>query len=211
MIIWQEDRGWRVKWMARLASEKSAKAKIRKFLDSLNIGEKFTSEDLQRVAGIQEAARRLRELRQEEGYDVLGYREALNDNLKPNEYIFYGKGAAKPSKAKVSTADAKLLLKGRPYCQLCGRENGDFLPGSNYRKVKLHVHHFLPQAREGAGDIKNLMVLCSYCNEGLQDQTLIESFVKADDLLSQLKPTSRSVKQNVQVKLGEWLVKNPEL
>jgi len=196
--------------MTKLRSRTSAKTKIRAFLDSLNIGEKFTSEDLQRVAGIQEAARRLRELRQEEGYHVLGYKEAINDNLKPNEYILYGKGAARPVKAKVSTADAKLLLSGRPYCQLCGRENADLLPGSNYRKVKLHVHHFLPQAREGGGDIKNLMVLCSYCNEGLQDQTLIESFVKADDLLSQLKPTGRAVKQNVKARLEMWLDQNPD-
>lgn len=194
--------------MARSTSGNSAKAKIRSFLDSLPIGEKFTSERLQEVAGIQEAARRLRELRQEEGYDVVGYKEAFNDNLRPNEYRLMGKGAARPSKAKVSSANSKALLKGKPFCQLCGREKGDFLPGSPYRKVSLHVHHFLPQAREGTGDLENLMVLCSYCNEGLKDQTVIVSFIRSDDLLSQLKDKNRQIKQQVHESLGNWLINN---
>ena len=58
--------------------------KLRKhFLE--NLGEVLDSDTLREIAGISEWARRVRELRNEEGYQVLTHND--RSDLKPGQYI----------------------------------------------------------------------------------------------------------------------------
>ncbi|MEQ9467061.1 MAG: hypothetical protein RLN88_06580 [Ekhidna sp.] len=70
-------------------ASKGARAKLREFFLE-NIGKKLDSNTLREVAGISEWARRVRELRNEEGLDILTHND--RSDLKPGElHLNYSK------------------------------------------------------------------------------------------------------------------------
>lgn len=68
-------------------SEPSAKSKIKAFLRG-NVGVVVDNKQLNDVAGITEWARRVRELRDEEGWPILTHHD--RDDLKPGQYVLVG-------------------------------------------------------------------------------------------------------------------------
>ena len=147
----------------------AARDKIRE-LFLANVGKILTTKRIRKVAAISEYARRIRELRDEEGFQIKSHLD--RSDLKPGEYILetleqrpaFGKG--------ISPQPRNEILERNGYtCQLCGAGPGDIDPYNPTRKVRLHVDHIEPLSQGGTEDKTNLRVLCSACNQGKSNVT----------------------------------------
>jgi hypothetical protein len=148
-----------------------ARAKLRAHFLA-NIGVKLTSAELRVVSGnISEWARRVRELRTEEGYQILTHND-LSD-LKPGEYIL---NSPKPlpafERAISKEARAYVLDRNGFTCQQCGAVAGEPHPYDPTRKTRLQIGHVIDKTQGGSDDPSNLRALCSVCNEGAANLTL---------------------------------------
>lgn len=151
----------------------SVKQRLREFLIA-NVGRVVTSRELQAVAApASEWARRIRELRDEEGWPI----STNNDDLalKPGEYrldhladaaiaVEFKRGLSQRVRAEVLDRDGYT-------CQMCGLGAGDPDPNTG-RKVRLHIGHVVDKSRGGRDDASNLRALCSTCNQGAKNLTL---------------------------------------
>jgi len=140
----------------------SARDRIRAFLRK-NVGKVVTTQQLRRVAGISEYARRIRELRDDEGMAIQSHHDA--PDLKPNEYRL---ACLEPSHIRVShkvdrAQRMRILERNGFMCTLCGLAAGDPDPDDPSRKVRLHIDHEDP---DGPATDENLRVTCNVCNEG---------------------------------------------
>ena len=115
-----------------------------------NLGRVMATEELQRVSGgISEWARRVRELRNEEGFQILTHND--RDDLKPGEYVLDRNGFT---------------------CQMCGAVAGEPHPFDPERKTRLHIGHIIDKSLGGSDEPTNLRAMCSVCNEGATNSTL---------------------------------------
>lgn len=141
-----------------------ARDKIRKFFLE-HIGEVVTTKQIRRIAGISEYARRIRELRDEEGYRIMSHNDRAD--LKPGEYIL-GSPKRNPVIARsISPQLRNEILERNGYtCQVCGAGPGDPDVTNPGRKIRLHIDHIRPISQGGTDTKDNLRVLCSMCNQG---------------------------------------------
>lgn len=152
-------------------SSHGARAKLRAhFLE--NIGKVMGAAELRNVAGgISEWARRVRELRTEEGYQILTHNDL--SELKPGEYVLR---TAKPQPAferAISKETRAYVLDRNGFtCQQCGAVAGELHPYDPTRKTRLHIGHVIDKSMGGSDDASNLRALCSVCNEGARNLTL---------------------------------------
>jgi len=145
--------------------EPGARAKLRDFFER-NLGRVVESYELREAAGgITEWARRVRELRDEEGLQILTHRD--RDNLKPGEYLLETT-KRRPAFARTISQQTRALVLARNgfTCQWCGRAAGDPHPLDATRKVTLHIGHIREISQGGTDEMSNLRTLCSACNEG---------------------------------------------
>jgi hypothetical protein len=148
-----------------------ARAKLRAyFLD--NIGRVIPAEELRLVSGnISEWARRVRELRDEEGYAILSHND--RSDLKPGEYLLE---SAKPQPAferAISKETRAFVLDRNGFtCQMCGAVAGEPHPYDTGRKTRLHIGHIIDKSVGGTDEANNLRAICSICNEGASNITL---------------------------------------
>ena len=149
----------------------SARARLRiHFL--ANIGRIMDSAELRPIAGnISEWARRVRELRTEEGFLILTHNDRAD--LKPGQYLL--------ESAKPQPAFARGIFKeGRAFvldrngftCQMCGAVAGEAHRYDPTRKTRLHIGHVIDKSLGGGDDAGNLKAICSVCNEGAANITL---------------------------------------
>lgn len=136
-----------------------------------NIGRIMNAEELRLVAGnISEWARRVRELRTEEGYPILTHND--RSDLKPGEYLLL---TAKPEPAferAISKETRAFVLDRNGFtCQQCGAVAGEPHPYDPSRKTRLHIGHVIDKSLGGTDDPGNLRALCSICNEGAANLT----------------------------------------
>ncbi len=136
-----------------------------------NIGRIIDSAELRRVAGdIAEWARRIRELRNEEGYRILTNNDLAE--LKPGQYLLR---SAKPEPAferNISKETRAFVLDRNGFtCQMCGAVAGEPHPQDANRKTRLHIGHIIDKSMGGADEPSNLHALCSLCNEGAANIT----------------------------------------
>lgn len=149
---------------------KGARSALRAhFLD--HIGEVQDSEQLRSVAGnISEWARRIRELRTEEGYLILTHHDRAD--LKPGQYLLE---TAKPQPAfarEISKETRAFVLDRNGFtCQMCGAVAGEAHPYDPSRKTRLHIGHVVDKSMGGSDDPSNLKAICSVCNEGASNVT----------------------------------------
>jgi hypothetical protein len=120
----------------------SAKDLIRQFFLA-NLGTVVNSGQIRDASGgITEWARRVRELRDEEGWPILSHNDSAA--LKPGEYLLKETPPPKKdvsfSRAISTKLRAEVLDRNGFTCQMCGLTPGDIDPSTN-RKVRLHLGH----------------------------------------------------------------------
>ena len=147
-----------------------ARAKLRAhFLG--NIGRVMDSNELRKVAGdISEWARRIRELRTEEGYQILTHNDRAD--LKPGEYLLES-DKPQPAFARALSRELRALVLDRNgfTCQMCGAVAGEPHPYDPSRKTRLHIAHVVDKSMGGTDEFSNLRAICSVCNEGAKNLT----------------------------------------
>jgi hypothetical protein len=145
-----------------------ARAKLRTYFLA-NIGNVLDSDTLRKASGdISEWARRVRELRTEEGYQILTHNDRAD--LKPGQYLLE---TAKPQPAFARTVSKEvrgLVLDRNGFtCQMCGAVAGEPHPYDPGRKTRLHIGHVIDKSMGGSDDVANLRAICSVCNEGTKN------------------------------------------
>ena len=118
-----------------------SKAKLRAFFLA-NVGRVVESSELQQTSGnASEWARRIRELRNEEGYEILTNND--RSDLRPGQYLLLD---AKPRPAFArgisKRVRAEVLDRNGFTCQMCGAVAGEPHPADPSRKTRLHIGHY---------------------------------------------------------------------
>jgi len=149
-----------------------SKEKIRRFLLA-NIGRVIESHELQAAAdGAVQYSRRLRELRDEEGWKILSHHDTTD--LKPGQYLLREVPVKMRELAFQRGISAKLraevLDRNGFTCQMCGLTPGEIDPATG-RKVRLHIGHIVNKSHGGKDELSNLRALCSTCNQGAKNVT----------------------------------------
>jgi hypothetical protein len=166
-----------------------------------NIGRVMDSKELRAVAGnTAEWARRIRELRTEEGYQILTHND--RDSLKPGQYLLENPKPQPAFHRAISKETRALVLDRNGFtCQMCGAVAGEPHPYDPTRRTRLHIGHIIDKSKGGSDEPSNLRAICSICNEGAQNTTPIRPDLK--QLLIQIR---RSASSDQLVAL-EWLIK----
>lgn len=183
----------------------SARERIKKFFIS-NVGVVVTAKQLQEVAApVSEWARRVRELRDEDGWAILTNND--DSNLKPGEYMLE-KIPPHTSNIKFQRSisqklRAEVLDRNGFTCQMCGKTPGD-IDEETGRKVRLHIAHIVDKGLGGKDEASNLRTFCSTCNQGAKNVTPEKP--STIWLMSQVRRAGREE----QLALLNWLKKKYE-
>lgn len=151
-----------------------SKKKIERFLEQ-NIGRIIETEEIKQASGgVSEYARRLRELRNDEGWQILTHSDRAD--LKQGQYLVVGRpkhGPAPKFSRPLSRSLRALVLDRNGFtCQMCGVAAGDPNDLNPGRSVRLHIGHIIDKSLGGKDTISNLRALCSNCNQGAKNLTL---------------------------------------
>jgi 5-methylcytosine-specific restriction endonuclease McrA len=162
------------------------------------VGEVLESDALREVAGVSEWARRVRELRNEEGLDILTHND--RSDLKPGQYIL-ANTKPRPAFPRTFSKETRAYVLDRNgfTCQMCGAVAGEPHPYDPSRKTRLHIGHIIDKSVGGTDDPSNLRALCSVCNEGAANLTLDRP--SHEKLLIQI----RRATANDQLEVLKWL------
>lgn len=179
--------------------KKGSKALILDFLLA-NIGTVLESKEIQAASGgASEWGRRVRELRDEEGYQILSNKDRAE--LKPGQYLLETNKRVPAFKRGISKETRAWVLERNGYtCQMCGCAAGDTDPFGSSRPVRLTMGHIKDKSKGGEDTPQNLRAVCTNCNEGLQNAAL----PKPDriHLLAQVRRATIDDQQAVM----EWLL-----
>lgn len=175
-----------------------ARTKLRAYFLG-NLGRVMSSEELRGIAGgISEWARRIRELRDEEGYSIQSHNDRAD--LKPGQYVLE---SAKPQPAfarGVSKETRAFVLDRNGFtCQMCGAVAGEAHPYDTTRRTRLHIGHVIDKSLGGSDEPTNLKAICSVCNEGASNVTL-----QRPELAKLLVQVRRATTKD-QLELLSWL------
>jgi hypothetical protein len=171
----------------------SARDKIEEFFLK-NVGRVVETKVIEKVAGISDYQRRIRELRNECGLEIKSHVDRAD--LKPGQYILettkrkpvVGRGISPQLRAEI-------LERNGYTCQQCGAGPLDPDAFNPSRKVRLHIDHMKPQSHSGPPKKENLRVLCNACNQGRSNiETPAEDAI---NILGRLRRTSREVRHQV--------------
>lgn len=182
-----------------MARRPGSKTKLRSYLLE-HVGEVLDSNTLRAVAESSEWGRRLRELRDEEGMEILSHND--RSDLKPGQYVLatlkprpaFARGISKETRAFV-------LDRNGFTCQMCGAAAGEPHPYDPDKKTRLHIGHIIDKSQGGTDDAGNLRAICSVCNEGAANITLVRP--DAAKLLAQI----RRAPGTDQVAVLDWLIR----
>lgn len=148
-----------------------SRAKLRAyFLD--NVGRVLEADERHGASGnANEWARRVRELRNEEGYRILTHND--KSDLKPGQYLLLDPKPA-PAFARAISKETRALVLDRNgfTCQMCGAVAGEPHSSDPGRKTRLHIGHIIDKSVGGGDEPSNLRAICSVCNEGARNLTL---------------------------------------
>jgi 5-methylcytosine-specific restriction endonuclease McrA len=163
--------------------KKGSKAKLREFLTE-NVGVVLNSITLSDVAGTSEWGRRVRELRNEEGMNIVTHND--RSDLKPGEYMLVSLKPVPSFERSISKETRAFVLDRNGFtCQMCGAAAGEPHPYDVGRKTRLHLGHTIDKSMGGTDDPSNLRAICSVCNEGASNLTLNRP--QAIKLLAQIR------------------------
>lgn len=149
---------------------KGSRAKLRAFFTA-NVGKILGSDILREIAGTSEWARRVRELRNEEGLNIVTHND--RSDLKPGQYLLVSLKPLPAFERGISKETRAFVLDRNGFtCQMCGAAAGEPHPYDNGRKTRLHIGHIIDKSMGGTDDASNLRAICSVCNEGASNLTL---------------------------------------
>lgn len=176
-----------------------ARDRIRSFFEA-NVGRVVTTHEIREVGRISEYARRIRELRDEEGMQIKSHVD--RHDLKPGEYILetleripvIGRGISPQLRMEI-------LERNGFTCQLCGAGAGDPDPFNPNRKLRLHIDHIIPVSQGGTEGKDNLRTLCSACNQGRANIQIPSE--TARNIMARIRKAPRAVQQEVYEKLKQ--------
>lgn len=165
-----------------------------------NIGRIMDSDELRGIADNQsEWARRVRELRTEEGYLILTHND--RSELKPGQYLLENPKPQPAFERAISKETRAFVLDRNGFtCQMCGAVAGEPHPYDATRKTRLHIGHIIDKSKGGIDEPSNLRAICSICNEGAQNATLIRPDLK--QLLIQIRRANSAD----QLEALKWLI-----
>lgn len=165
-----------------------------------NVGRVIDWQTLRDVAGgITEWGRRVRELRQLEGWDIRTDKD--DSSLKPGQYVLVSSKPRPVFTDAISREVRAFVLDRNGFtCQMCGAAAGEPHPANPQQKTRLHIGHIIDLSQGGTNEPSNLRALCSVCNEGAQNATLPRP--EAVWLLAQV----RRAGGNEQLGVLEWLL-----
>jgi uncharacterized protein YgfB (UPF0149 family) len=83
---------------------------------------------------------------------------------------------------------------------MCGAVAGELHPYDQSRKTRLHLGHVIDKSVGGSDDPSNLRAICSVCNEGASNATLMRP-----DLQKLLIQVRRATSQD-QLEVLKWLI-----
>jgi 5-methylcytosine-specific restriction endonuclease McrA len=170
----------------------------------VNAGKILNSETLRVVAGTSEWGRRVRELRNEEGMNIVTHND--RSNLKPGEYLLVDLKPLPSFERGISKEVRAFVLDRNGFtCQMCGATAGEPHPHDTGRKTRLHIGHVLDKSMGGNDEPGNLKAICSVCNEGASNFTLNRP--EAIKLIAQVRRATASD----QLDILKWVIsKFPE-
>src|SRR5216683_750758 len=151
-----------------MANRNGSRQRILDFLLA-NIGRIIEGDEIRVASGnVSEWARRVRELRDEEGYQILTHRDRAD--LKPGEYLLETVKRVPAFSRSISKETRAYVLERNGYtCQMCGLAAGDPDPYDSSRTLRLTIGHIIDKSKGGADVPNNLRAVCTNCNEGLQN------------------------------------------
>ncbi len=150
--------------------KKGSRAKLRDFLMK-NVGKVLDSDTLREIAGTSEWARRVRELRNEEGLNIVTHND--RSDLKPGQYLLVNLKPLPAFERGISKETRAFVLDRNGFtCQMCGAAAGEPHPYDSGRKTRLHIGHIIDKSMGGTDTASNLRAICSVCNEGASNLTL---------------------------------------
>jgi hypothetical protein len=146
---------------------KGSRARVLRYFLS-NLGKVVHSDDIRKFSGASEWARRLRELRDEFGYQILSNKDRRE--LKPGQYLLETDVRQPALPRSISKETRAFVLERNGYtCQMCGLGAGDPDPFHPGLKIRLTMGHIKDKSKHGPETPDNLRAVCSNCNEGLQN------------------------------------------
>ncbi len=161
----------------------------------------MSSDELRAVADDKsEWARRVRELRTEEGYQILTHND--RSSLKPGQYLLLDAKPIPAFERSISKETRAFVLDRNGFtCQMCGAVASEPHPYDPTRTTRLHIGHIVDKSMGGTDDPSNLRAICSVCNEGASNLTLDRP--TSQKLLIQI----RRAPGNEQLDVLAWLLR----
>jgi hypothetical protein len=155
----------------RAKRRQGARDKLRAYFLA-NVGKVLEWPELREAAGgITEWGRRVRELRQLEGFDIRTDKD--DSSLKPGQYKLVSPKPRPVFSDAISKETRAFVLDRNGFtCQMCGAGAGEPHPTNPQMKTRLHIGHIIDLSQGGTNDPSNLRAQCSVCNEGAQNGTL---------------------------------------
>lgn len=186
-----------------LPKSKSARQRILDYFIEKGVGSVVTGEELAKVAKIHEWARRVRELRDEYGWEISSSND--RDHLKPGQYILESLTQREAITRGISpNMRIRILSRDGSTCQMCGVGAGEPSANDPKKRVRLQVDHIVPVSHGGDNSEGNFRTCCSDCNEGRSNLYVPES--KSISALTLI----RKCPENVQRDVFEFLKKKFE-
>lgn len=178
-----------------MARPKGARTRLREYFE-MNVGRILTSQELRQAAGdINEWARRVRELRDEEGMQILTHNDRAD--LKPNQYLLETL-VRKPviSRGIGAKLRRQILTRNGFTCQVCGAEAGQESGCEPGKKCRLQIDHVIPISQGGSDDEGNLRAVCVYYNKDKAD-VIRPASGQAISALAAIRKLPRSIQEEV--------------
>lgn len=129
-----------------------------------NVGKVVTTEELAYVAkNKKEFARRVRELRTEQGYSI-ATKVTGRPDLRVGEYILLSRDRIAEPHDRNIPIEVQRAVYDRDHnsCRACSWEISQWVPAD---PRILELHHLIAHAQGGANSVENLLVLCNRCHD----------------------------------------------
>jgi len=129
----------------------------------LNVGKEIPGSELRYVAGDKtEWARRVRELRTEDGWPIVTCASGKPD-MKTGHYMMISDRQSPKHDRKIpDSIRSEVYRRDRYKCVKCGWEQIEWNPAD---PRSLELHHVIPHLKKGNNEANNLVTICTVCHD----------------------------------------------